>query len=608
MNLFEALGLKPELVTAVTELGFAQPTPIQQQAIPALLEDSRDLVATAQTGTGKTAAFGLPLLHRIDEHSKHSQALILCPTRELCLQITKDLRDYAKHIRGLHIVPVYGGASISVQLSELRRGAQVVVGTPGRMLDIIGRKGIKLGEVSTVVLDEADEMLSMGFRDDIEEILSETSEEKNTWLFSATMPREVRAIAERFMSDPLRLSAGEVNKAAENISHQYYVVHSRDRYPALRRIIDYHPGLYGIVFCRTKAETQEIADHLIRDGYTADALHGDLSQAQRDFVMKRFRSRTVMLLVATDVAARGIDVDQISHVIHYSLPDEPEVYTHRSGRTARAGHSGISAVIVGMKEMSRVRQIEKIISKRMERVMVPGAQEICAQQAVALIDKLMEEPEHASAIATILPSAISTLAEVEKEELIERMLLLLLGERLKVYQNAPDLNVVTGSSAKGQKEGHAHPQGDFKRFFISLGRMDGFEKADMLRYFCEMLKTDRSAIGRMDIQNSFSFVEVAGINIPEVLSAFENKNYRGRAVRVDLSEKREDEGGFRKKDFHGKKGGKDFYPKREGKGFYPKKNGEKSYGKKSGGGYQGNTGEKKSYGDRPDKFRKIRKK
>lgn len=614
MNLFEALGLKPELVTAVTELGFTQPTPIQQQSIPALLEENRDLVATAQTGTGKTAAFGLPLLHRIDAGSKHTQALILCPTRELCLQITNDLRDFAKHIRGLHIVPVYGGASISVQLGELKRGAQVVVGTPGRMIDVIGRKGIKLADVSVVVLDEADEMLSMGFRDDIDEILSETGEEKNTWLFSATMPREVRSIAERFMKDPMRLSAGEVNRTAENIKHQYYVVHARDRYAALRRLIDYHPALYGIVFCRTKAETQEVADHLIRDGYTADALHGDLSQAQRDFVMKRFRSRTVMLLVATDVAARGIDVDEITHVIHYNLPDEPEVYTHRSGRTARAGRSGISAVIVGMKEVSRVRQIEKIIGKKMERAMVPGAQEICAQQAVSLVNKIMEEPEHTDAIATVLPAAISTLSEISQDELIERVLLLLLGERLKAYQHAPDINVHGKDSPSAGGSDRSRPQSDFTRYFVSLGRIDGFQKADMLRYFCEMLNTDRHSIGRIDMQHAFSFVEVAGFTPQQVMEVFSDRKYRGRPIKIDVSSgERRDEG------FFGKKGGsfgkkkRDFQPaeksygrKDKPKSYHDSPNSKSDYFDKKKKKEYYDDKPKKSYGggDRQDKFRK----
>jgi len=622
MSLFEELGLRPELVAAVTGMGFTQPTPIQQQAIPALLTEPRDLVGLAQTGTGKTAAFGLPLLHHLDLAERTPQALILCPTRELCLQITADLRTFGSQLKGLRVASVYGGASVSAQIAELRQGAQVVVGTPGRLIDLIERRALKLGEVKIAVLDEADEMLSMGFVDDIERILSETPEEKVTWLFSATMPAQVERIAARFMSDPIRLKSAGTNKTADNIDHQYYVVHARDRYPALRRIIDHHPGFYGIVFCRTRMGTQELAERLIRDGYTADALHGDLSQAQRDFVMKRYRSRTLQLLVATDVAARGIDVDDVTHVIHYELPDEPEVYTHRSGRTARAGKSGISALIVGMKETGRLRDIERVVGKKLTRVQVPSGAQVCARQASVLVDKVLAEPEDPASFAAMLPVVTEALSILERDELIERFMALLLSERLAAYKDAPDLNV--GSKNASVPES----RGDFTRYFISLGRLDGMYKADILRYFCEMLGTDRHSIGRIDVQQSFSFVEISGIPQEQVLAAFENRKYRGRPVRVNLSESQGERPAFRgKKPYGDKPFGKSKYRKEDGgskyrkeDGGYQKENGsyrkKESFYKKDDS--RGKPEEKKSYGfaaddrkssgeGRADKFRKTKK-
>src|SRR5699024_35543 len=390
MNPFLTLGIRHEIVNAITEMGFEKPSPIQEKAIPALLTGNDDFVGLAQTGTGKTAAFGLPLLEQIDFNEKYPQALVLCPTRELCLQIARDIKTYAKNLDGVHTVAVYGGANISEQLHQIRRGVQIVVATPGRMLDIINRKAIDFSQVRYVVLDEADEMLNMGFQEDINKILSETPDDKKTWLFSATMPQEVRRIAKKYMTNPVELTVGTKNTGNQNIEHHYFVVRARDKYPAMKRIVDFYPSIFGIVFCRTKIETQEIAEALIRDGYNADSLHGDLSQQQRDKVMKRFRDKTLQLLIATDVAARGIDVDDITHVINYSLPDEVESYTHRSGRTARAGKTGTSISIVNMKETHKIRRIEKIVGKEFIKKDIPSGVEVCENQLISIVDKIKE--------------------------------------------------------------------------------------------------------------------------------------------------------------------------------------------------------------------------
>ncbi|MDB5109792.1 MAG: box helicase, partial [Mucilaginibacter sp.] len=377
MNPFIELGIRHDIVNAISDLGFENPTPIQEQSIPVLLTGSNDFVGLAQTGTGKTAAFGLPLLELLDFEENYPQALILCPTRELCLQITNDLNNYSKKMDNVHVVAVYGGASISDQLRQIRRGVQIVVATPGRMLDIINRKAIDFSKVKYVVLDEADEMLNMGFQEDIDNILSTTPEEKKTWLFSATMPTEVRRIAKKYMTDPFELTMGEKNTGNVNIEHEYYIVRAREKYAAFKRIVDFNPDIFGIVFCRTKIETQEIAEALIKDGYNADSLHGDLSQQQRDKVMKRYRERSLQLLIATDVAARGIDVNDVTHVINYSLPDEIENYTHRSGRTARAGKTGVSIAIINSKELGKIRQIERVIGKNFIKAEIPNGFDVC---------------------------------------------------------------------------------------------------------------------------------------------------------------------------------------------------------------------------------------
>jgi len=553
MNKFETLGLSPAISKAISELGFESPTPIQEQAIPAILNDNKDVVALAQTGTGKTAAFGLPLIHKVDFRSRHTQALILCPTRELCLQITNDLRNFAKYIEHANIVAIYGGASIGYQLKDVKRGAQIVVGTPGRMVDMISRKGINLSTINFVVLDEADEMLNMGFKEDLDTILSETPAEKATCLFSATMPKEVERIARNYMNEPLQITVGKRNQGATNIEHVYYAVHSRDRYNALKRIVDFYPDIFGIIFCRTKIETQEVADKLIRDGYSADSLHGDLSQQQRDIVMKRFRNRQVQMLVATDVAARGIDVDDVTHVINYNLPDEIENYTHRSGRTARAGKYGISVVILNLKEIGRIHEIERMIGKKFRREKVPNGYEVCEKQLFALVEKIHDVEVNETEIAQYLPKIYEQLKDLSKEELIKRFVSDEFNRFLTYYKNAPDLNVEHRSVERQSHDGKQH-----SRFFISVGLMDGLDKGQLLRFICDATNLEGSNIGRIELKHSFSFFEVES-ELEDILqSAFKDVTYRGRKVKVELSGNRNAGGGrserkkfFREKNYGG---------------------------------------------------------
>src|ERR1700742_5099438 len=448
MNPFIELGIRHDIVNAISELGFENPTPIQEQSIPVLLTGSNDFVGLAQTGTGKTAAFGLPLLELLDFEENYPQALVLCPTRELCLQITNDLKNYAKNMPNVHVVAVYGGASISDQLRQIKRGVQIVVATRGRMLDIINRKAINFSEVQFVVLDEADEMLNMGFQEDIDSILSETPSDKKTWLFSATMPSEVRRIAKKYMEDPYELTMGAKNTGNENIDHEYYVVRARDKYAAFKRIVDFNPEIFGIVFCRTKIETQEIAEALIKDGYNADSLHGDLSQQQRDKVMKRYRERNLQLLIATDVAARGIDVNDVTHVINYSLPDEIENYTHRSGRTARAGKTGVSISIINAKELGKIRQIERVIGKKFIKAEIPTGFDVVEKQLFALVHKVHNVEVNEQQIEQYLPRIMEEFKDLTKEELVKRFASIEFNRFLDYYKNAPDLNVQFDDSRK----------------------------------------------------------------------------------------------------------------------------------------------------------------
>ncbi|MBP7496594.1 MAG: DEAD/DEAH box helicase, partial [Bacteroidales bacterium] len=478
MNEFEKIGINNEVIKAITELGYVQLTPIQQQAIPMLLKGNRDFVGLAQTGTGKTAAFGIPLLHLIDFGIKTTQALIVAPTRELCMQIANDIESYAEYMQGVKLVAVYGGASIETQITKIKKGVQIVVATPGRLCDLLRRKKVNISSIRYVVLDEADEMLNMGFREDIDSILENTPADKITWLFAATMPDEVGIISKKYMRNPEEMTIGKKNTTAENIQHFYYVVNERDRYTALKRIVDANPDIFAIVFCRTKSETQEIAEKLIKDGYNADALHGDLSQAQRDKVMKHYRERALQLLVATDVAARGIDVNNVSHVINYQLPDETEIYTHRSGRTARAGKSGISISIINTKDVYRIRQIEKRLNLKFFYSRVPDGVEVCEQQLIALIKKIHQVKINQQGIAKFLPSVFEELKDLGKDEIITRFVSLEFNRFLEYYRNAGDLNIDFARKDHIQRNREAGTAS----FFINLGEMDGFDKGSLAKY------------------------------------------------------------------------------------------------------------------------------
>jgi ATP-dependent RNA helicase DeaD len=534
MDSFTTLGLQADVLEGITKLGFTDPTPIQQQAIPVLLTGTRDFIGLAQTGTGKTAAFGLPLLQLLDFSERRTQALILAPTRELCVQISNDIQKFASNMKGVHIVPVYGGANIVKQMDQLRRGAQIVVATPGRLIDLLDRKSLRLDEVDFVVLDEADEMLNMGFQEDIDYILENTPPTRNTWLFSATMPPEVRSIARNYMSEPFEMTVGKKNAGAANIEHVYYVVHARDRYLALKRIVDYHPDIFGIVFCRTKIETQEIAEKLIKDGYNADALHGDLSQQQRDKVMAAFRNRSLRMLIATDVAARGIDVSDITHVINYELPDDTEVYTHRSGRTARAGKSGVSIAIINMKEMGKIKQIERTINKQFRRELVPVGFQVCEKQLLHLIKKVHDVAVDEGAIAAYLPGIYESLNDLSKEEVIKRFTSLEFNRFLDYYRDSPDINVDTtrgGSADRGKMR-----QGNMDTMFINLGSADGFDPGKMLRYVCDISGAKGNMIGRIDIKGVYSFIDIEKDALPKIMTEFDGEVFRGRKVRVDISQ------------------------------------------------------------------------
>jgi ATP-dependent RNA helicase DeaD len=575
MNPFSTLGIRHDIVNAITELGFENPTPIQEQSIPVLLSGSNDFVGLAQTGTGKTAAFGLPLLELLDFEENYPQALILCPTRELCLQITNDLKTYSKNMKNVNVVAVYGGANISDQLRQIKRGVQIVVATPGRMLDIINRKAIDFSQVQFVVLDEADEMLNMGFQEDIDQILSTTPEDKKTWLFSATMPTEVRRIAKKYMTDPFELTMGTKNTGNVNISHEYYVVRARDKYAAFKRIVDYNPEIFGIVFCRTKIETQEIAESLIKDGYNADALHGDLSQQQRDKVMKRYRERNLQLLIATDVAARGIDVNDVTHVINYSLPDEIENYTHRSGRTARAGKMGISIAIINSKELGKIRQIERTIGKQFTKGEIPNGFDVCEKQLFALVHKVHNVEVNEAQIEQYIPRIMDEFKELDKEEIIKRFASLEFNRFLEYYSNAPDLNA-TGvderTGDRGDRSFKSSTSAGFTRLFMNLGSVDDFTRGDMLGFICNNAKISGKSVGKIDLKGVFTFFEVENSVADQVQQAFKTVDYQGRDVRIELAGDREGGGG-------GRESGS-----RERGGF----RGERSSG--GGGGYRGRTG------------------
>lgn len=548
MNPFERLGVSPKVVDAITELGFVSPMPIQEQAIPVLLKGDKDFVGLAQTGTGKTAAFGLPLLELIDFDLNQPQALILCPTRELCLQITSDLKNFSKFIPKANVVAVYGGANIVQQLKEIKRGVQIVVATPGRMLDVLKRKAVNFSEVKYVVLDEADEMLNMGFQEDINDILSSTPDDKFTWLFSATMPSDVRRIAQRYMTDPFELTIGSKNIGNVNIAHEYYVVKARDKYAALKRLVDFNPDIFGIIFSRTKIETQEIAESLSKDGYNADSLHGDLSQQQRDKVMKRFRERSLQLLVATDVAARGIDVDNVTHVINYSLPDDNESYTHRSGRTARAGKTGISISIINTKEIGRIRQLEKQSGKKFVKSQIPTGFDVCEKQLFSLIHKVHNVEVNEAQIDQYLPRIFEEFSDLSKEDLIKRFASLEFNRFLNYYKNAPDLN-----ATEDRADDRGRSYGDQTRLFINLGSVDDFTRGDMLEYLVDASGINRAKIGKIDLKGVYSFFEVDNSEVDRVNNAFRDIEFKGRKVRIEVSADRGESGGRSRGDWKDKK-------------------------------------------------------
>ena len=562
MNLFEQLGLDEPILRAITDMGFETPSEIQQKAIPTLLEDDTDMVALAQTGTGKTAAFGFPLLQLIDTDSRLTQGLILSPTRELCLQIASELKNYAKYLPKVNVVAVYGGASIEEQARSLKKGAQIIVATPGRMQDMIRRNFVDISHINYCVLDEADEMLNMGFYEDITAILSHTPKEKSTWLFSATMPNEVARIARQFMRKPIEITVGTRNQASSTVQHEYYVVNGRHRYQALKRLADANPDIFSVVFCRTKKDTQAVAEKLIEDGYNAAALHGDLSQNQRDLVMKSFRARQIQMLVATDVAARGIDVDDITHVIHYQLPDEIETYNHRSGRTGRAGKSGISMVLVPKSELRKIKEIEKIIKQPFEQKALPTGIEICEIQLYHLANSL-KNVEVNPAIDDYLPAIYKELQHIDREELIKKIFAVEFTRFFNYYKNA---EVLPEEDAKESRKGGDSGE---VRYFINIGERDGYDWKTLKDFLKATLNLGRDDVFKVDVKNSFSFFNTEADQVDLVMSTFADFRMDGRFINVEISDKGTGRSRGDKKGGEGRKRGED------------KKKGEKKGEKKS---------------------------
>lgn len=552
MNLFEQLGLNEPILKAIKDMGFETPSEIQQKAIPTLLANGADMVALAQTGTGKTAAFGFPLLQLIDTDSRVTQGLILSPTRELCLQIASELRNYAKYLPKVNVVAVYGGASIEEQARSLKKGAQIIVATPGRMQDMIRRNFVDITNINYCVLDEADEMLNMGFYEDITAILSHTPQEKSTWLFSATMPNEVAKIARKFMRKPIEITVGTRNQATNTVQHEYYIVSGRHRYQALKRLADANPDIFSVVFCRTKRDTQAVAEKLIEDGYNAAALHGDLSQNQRDLVMKSFRARQIQMLVATDVAARGIDVDDITHVIHYQLPDEIETYNHRSGRTGRAGKSGISMVILPKSEVKKIKTIEKMIGQPFEQKQLPSGMEICEIQLYHLANNL-KNTEVNPAIDDYLPAIYKELKNVDRDELIKKIFSVEFTRFFNYYKNAENLSV------ENERESRSGGNSDEVRYFINIGERDGYDWKSLKDFLKATLNLGRDDVFKVDVKNSFSFFNTDADLSDLVMDTFNDFQLDGRFINVELSTKGagRDRGGRKRGNDDGRKHGND---------------------------------------------------
>ncbi|SMG17785.1 ATP-dependent RNA helicase DeaD [Marivirga sericea] len=537
MLTFEELGLKPDILKAILEIGFVEPTAIQQKTIPHLLNTKQDLIALAQTGSGKTAAFGLPVINQIDSESKKTQSLVLCPTRELAIQIANDFNSYTKYSKKLDVVPVYGGASIETQIKSLNKGAQIVVGTPGRVVDLIKRKKLKLEDIEWVVLDEADEMLNMGFKDDLDFILSHTPDQRQTLLFSATMSKEVLRISNNYMNNPEEISSGKRNQGADKVEHFYFVVNGRDKYLALKRIADINPDIYAIIFCRTKRETQEISDQLMADGYNADCLHGDLSQAQRDAVMGRYRKKNLQMLVATDVAARGLDVNEITHVINYNIPDDLETYTHRSGRTGRAGKAGISMAIIGPRDLNKIKQLERILGKTFTKAEVPAGDAVIEKQLMSFIEKVKSTEVEEKQIEPFINNIAAEFEDLSREDLIKKFVSLEFNKFLDYYKNSADLNQNAkagrdrDSDRGGDRSDRRRKGGDFTKLFLNIGEKDNLNAGTLLGWINGLQSVPNGIeFGKIDVQRSFTFMEVESQHEQTVLGALNVSEFDGRKV------------------------------------------------------------------------------
>lgn len=564
MKTFEELGVSPEIRRAIEEMGYACPMPVQEEVIPYLLGENNDVVALAQTGTGKTAAFGLPLIQQINVNNRIPQSLILCPTRELCLQIAGDLNDYSKYIDGLRILPVYGGSSIESQIRALKRGVHIIVATPGRLLDLMERKTVSLSTIQNVVMDEADEMLNMGFTDSINAILADVPQERNTLLFSATMSPEIARISKKYLHNAKEITIGRRNEGTSNVKHVVFTVHAKDKYAALKRIVDYYPQIYGIIFCRTRKETQEIADKLMQEGYNADSLHGELSQAQRDTVMQKFRQRNIQILVATDVAARGLDVNDLTHVINYGLPDDTESYTHRSGRTGRAGKTGISIAIVNMREKGKMREIERIIGKKFVMEQVPTGKQICEKQLIKVIDDIEKVKVNEEEIADFMPDIYRKLEWLSKEDVIKRMVSMEFNRFLEYYRDREEIQTATDSRGergsredRGSREsGSRKAAPGFTRLFINLGKMDNFFPSELISLLNSNTR-GRIELGRIDLMKNFSFFEVEEKETQNVIKALNRANWNGRRISVEIAGEESGEGRRNGDRGNGRSGAKD---------------------------------------------------
>jgi ATP-dependent RNA helicase DeaD len=589
MNKFEQLGLSESLLKAILDLGFENPTEVQEKAIPLLLEKDTDLVALAQTGTGKTAAFGFPVIQKIDANNRNTQALILSPTRELCLQITNEIKNYSKYEKGINVVAVYGGASITEQARDIKRGAQIIVATPGRMQDMINRGLVNISQINYCILDEADEMLNMGFYEDIVNILSTTPDDKSTWLFSATMPAEVARIGKQFMHDPVEITVGTKNSGSATVSHEFYLVNARDRYEALKRLADANPDIFSVVFCRTKRDTQAVAEKLIEDGYSAAALHGDLSQAQRDGVMKSFRGRQIQMLVATDVAARGIDVDNITHVVNYQLPDEIETYNHRSGRTGRAGKLGTSIVIVTKSELRKISSIERIIKQKFEEKTIPSGIEICEIQLLHLANKIKDtEVDHE--IDNYLPAINNVLEGLTKEELIKKMVSVEFNRFIAYYKKNRDIsNQSSGSERRDRDDRDGAPRENNNngavRYFVNIGSRDNFDWMSLKDYLKETLDLGRDDVFKVDVKEGFSFFNTDPEHSDKVMEVLNNVQLEGRRINVEISK---NDGGGRR-DHNGRSSGGGFGGGRAGgeRSSAPRREGSFAPRRESSGGFRG---------------------